>query len=76
MGEANITSEEAVAFDRCIGLMTNMMVKYGPRILEKRKKKAILLKPIIDKKKPLDQDIRNKRMLAYAEKLYIHCVYL
>ena len=30
--------DEEVAFERCISLMANLIIKYGPKVLENRKK--------------------------------------
>lgn len=59
--------DDDVAFERCVGLIANMMIKYGPKVLEKRKIQA--LKKYSDcETVPFPNDgARKNRLMQYAK---------
>ena len=53
------------AFERCINLMTNMMVKYGPKVLQAHRQKLIDALRYPEWSPVQNQDLWLRRMESY-----------
>ena len=56
------------AFERCVNLMTDMMVKYGPKVLQMQRQRLLDMFRCPDYCPVLDRELLLRRMLGYQEK--------
>lgn len=57
--------KDNIAFDKCITIMANMMLKYGPMLLKKLEYEKILGEDAVTIHKPLNPKKVNSRLRAY-----------
>ena len=57
--------KDNIAFDKCITIMANMMLKYGPMLLKKLEYEKILGEDTVTIDKPLNQKKVSSRLRAY-----------
>lgn len=57
--------KDNIAFERCIDVMSRLMMKYGPALLEKmeREKLEVIIRAEVES--PADIDAVSRRMLRY-----------
>ena len=56
------------AFERCVNLMTDMMVKYGPKVLQVQRQRLLDMFRYPDYCPVQDRELLLRRMLGYQEK--------
>ena len=56
------------AFERCVNLMTDMMVKYGPKVLQVQRQRLLDMFRYPDYCSVPDRELLLRRMLGYQEK--------
>ena len=56
------------AFERCVNLMTDMMVKYGPKVLQVQRQRLLDMFKYPDYCPVSDRELLLRRMLGYQEK--------
>ena len=56
------------AFERCVNLMTDMMVKYGPKVLQVQWQRLLDMFRYPDYCPVPDRELLLRRMLGYLEK--------
>jgi hypothetical protein len=59
--------KDNIAFDKCITIMANMMLKYGPMLLKKLEYEKILGEDTVTVDKPLNQKKLIGRLGAYQK---------
>ena len=61
--------EENLAFQRCADLMAGLMIKYGPRVLEKKKKRFLNLFSNTELLIPQNGTAALSRLRRYSSRL-------
>ena len=56
------------AFERCVNLMTDMMVKYGPKVLQVQRQRLLDMFRYPDYCPVPDRELLLRRMLGYQKK--------
>lgn len=59
-------SEDNAAFERCADLMAALMIKYGPRVIEKKKKRFLRMFSDIDTQSPPEKEFRLRYLQRYS----------
>jgi len=59
--------KDNIAFDKCITIMANMMLKYGPMLLRKLEYEKILGEDTVRIDKPLNPKKFSSRLGAYLK---------
>jgi hypothetical protein len=66
--ELEIAKEEA-AYDGFINMMSNLMVKYGPVVIEKKRNKTVRVLSELDVNQIVNASEKDKRLMLYAKKM-------
>jgi len=61
--------EDNLAFQRCADLMAGLMIKYGPRVLEKKKKRFLDLFSNTELQIPQNGGAALSRLIRYSSQL-------